>query len=73
MTLAELINSLTLDQAIQWDRETDKLIWIETNLLDPAGLSRRLAEKVEAELDRIYCDWWNETTAQETTDRMYSN
>lgn len=46
-TLAQLIDSLTLEQSHQYQAETDKLIWIETNLLDPAGISRRHAEKVE--------------------------
>lgn len=46
-TLAQLIDSITLEQSHQYQAETDKLIWIETNLLDPAGISRRHAEKVE--------------------------
>ena len=49
-TLAQLIDSLTLEQSRQYQAQTDKLIWIETELLDPAGISRRHAEKVEAKL-----------------------
>jgi hypothetical protein len=49
-TLAQLIDSLTLEQSRQYQAQTDKLIWIETELLDPAGLSRRHAEKVEEKL-----------------------
>ena len=49
-TLAQLIDSLTLEQSHQYQAQTDQLIWIETELLDPAGLSRRHAEKVETKL-----------------------
>ena len=49
-TLAQLIDSITLEQSHQYQAETDKLIWIETNLLDPAGISRRHAEKVETKM-----------------------
>ena len=73
MTLDQLIASLTLEQATQCEKETDKLIWIEVNLLDPVGISRRHAEKVDAELDRIYCEFWNEWNWEQTADRMYSN
>lgn len=60
MTLQQLIESLTLDQAIECENQTDKLIWIEVNLLDPVGISRRHAEKVDAVLDQMYCDYWND-------------
>jgi len=49
-TLSQLIDSLTLEQSRQYQAQTDKLIWIETELLDPAGLSRHHAEKVEEKL-----------------------
>jgi len=49
-TLAQLIDSLTLEQSHQYQAQTDKLIWIETALLDPAGISRRHAKKVETKL-----------------------
>lgn len=49
-TLAQLIDSITLEHSHQYQAETDKLIWIETNLLDPAGISRRHAEKVETKI-----------------------
>lgn len=49
-TLAQLIDSLTLEQSRQYQAQTDRLMWIETELLDPAGISRRHAEKVEAKL-----------------------
>ena len=73
MTLDQLIASLTLEQATQCENETDRLIWIEVNLLDPVGISRRHAEKVDAELDRIYCEFWNEWNEEKTADRLYSN
>ena len=49
-TLTQLIDSLTLEQSRQYQAQTDKFIWIETELLDPANLSRRHAEKVEDKL-----------------------
>lgn len=44
---ASLIETLTRDDALAYGAETDKLMWIETNLLDPRGISRRQAENVE--------------------------
>lgn len=73
MTLQELISSLTLEQAIECENETDKLIWIEVNLLDPVGISRRHAEKVDAVLDQMYCDYWNDSNAESVADKMYGN
>ena len=49
-TLSQLIDSLTLEQSHQYQAQTDQLMWIETDLLDPHGLSRRHAEKVEEKL-----------------------
>jgi len=49
-TLAQLIDSLTLEDSQTYQATTDRLMWIETALLDPAGLSRRHAEKVEDKL-----------------------
>jgi len=45
-----LIDLLTLEDLRKYQAQTDKLIWIETTLLDPNGLSRRHAEKVEEKL-----------------------
>ena len=45
-----LIDLLTLEDLRKYQAQTDKLIWIETTLLDPNGLSRHHAEKVEAKL-----------------------
>jgi hypothetical protein len=73
MTLDQLIASLTLEQAIECENQTDKLIWVEVNLLDPVGISRRHAEKVDEALCGMYADYWNETTEQATADRLYSN
>lgn len=45
-----LIDLLTLEDLRKYQAQTDKLMWIETTLLDPNGLSRRHAEKVEEKL-----------------------
>ena len=45
--LETLIASLTKAQAAQYAAQTDKLIWIETTLLDPYDIPRRHAERVE--------------------------
>jgi hypothetical protein len=42
-TLSQLIDSLTLEDSQKYQATTDRLMWIETDLLDPAGLSRRHA------------------------------
>ena len=49
-TLSQLIESITLEQSHQYQAQTDRLMWIETELLDPAGISRRHAEKVETKM-----------------------
>jgi hypothetical protein len=73
ITLQQLLESLTLEQAEQCERETDKLIWIETVLLDPVGLSRRHAETVDLALEKIYWDFIEETQWENNADRMYGN
>jgi hypothetical protein len=55
-TLSQLIESITLEQSHQYQAQTDKLIWIETELLDPAGISRRHAEKVETKMLELLQD-----------------
>ena len=47
MKYQELIASLTIEDAVRYSNVTDKIIWIEYNLLDPNDLPRRLAESVE--------------------------
>jgi hypothetical protein len=47
MTLQQLIQGLTTEQAQQYEAQTDKLIWIETTLLDPNNIPRRCALAVE--------------------------
>jgi hypothetical protein len=42
-----LIASLTIEQAREFAKQQDGLVWIETTLLDPAGISRRMATVVE--------------------------
>lgn len=55
-TLSQLIDSLTLEQSHQYQAQTDRLMWIETELLDPAGISRRHAEKVETKMLELLQD-----------------
>lgn len=47
MKFDKFLSTLTIEDAVRYSKETDKLIWIETNLLDPNGLPRHLAEVVE--------------------------
>ena len=54
--LEQLIDSLTLEQSQTYQATTDKLIWIETELLDPAGISRRHAETVESKILELLQD-----------------
>ena len=49
-TLSQLIDSLTLDHVDTYQATTDRLMWIETDLLDPNGLSRRHALAVESKI-----------------------
>jgi hypothetical protein len=56
MRLASLIWNLTIEDTIRYSKETDKLIWIETNLLDPNNLPRHHAEQVEEVLIGLL-DW----------------
>jgi len=51
-----LIDLLTLEDLRKYQAQTDKLIWIETELLDPAGISRRHAEKVETKMLELLQD-----------------
>ena len=45
-----LIASLTLEQAREFCKQADALCWIEYTLLDPAGIGRKQAERVEEAL-----------------------
>ena len=49
-TLRQLIDSLTLEHVDTYQATTDRLMWIETDLLDPNGLSRRHALAVESKI-----------------------
>lgn len=46
-----LIASLTAEQARTYAVQTDKLLWIEYNLLDPAEISKNMAGRVEDALE----------------------
>lgn len=48
-----LIASLTIEQARQYAAQTDQLVWVETTLLDPNDISRRMAGCVEDALEAL--------------------
>lgn len=48
--LTALLDSLTIVGAREYAAQTDKLIWIETVLLDPLDIPRKYATTVEAHL-----------------------
>lgn len=59
LNIGQLIASLTHEEAYTYNEQTDKLCWIEYNLLDPNNLPRRYAERVEDALIVLYeqlCD-----------------
>lgn len=58
-TLQQLIDSLTLEDLLTYQLTTDRLMWIETDLLDPNGLSRRHALTVEDKLLDLLQDQMN--------------
>lgn len=51
-----LIASLTIEQAREYAAETDKLVWVETVLLDPNNISRRMAGRVEDALNALLAE-----------------
>jgi hypothetical protein len=56
-TLKQLIDSLTLEHVNIYQVTTDQLMWIETDLLDPNGLSRRHALEVEDKILDLLQDY----------------
>jgi len=56
-TLQQLIDSLTLEHVNIYQVTTDQLMWIETDLLDPNGLSRRHALVVEDKILDLLQDY----------------
>jgi len=54
--LETLIASLTKEKAAEYEAQTDKLMWIETTLLDPNDIPRRHAERVEDALIALLQD-----------------
>jgi hypothetical protein len=56
-TLQQLIDSLTLEHVNIYQVITDQLMWIETDLLDPNGLSRRHALEVEDKILDLLQDY----------------
>jgi hypothetical protein len=53
MKLAELISSLTVEQAKEYAAQTDKWCWVVDNLLDPYDIPNSKAEKVEDALEAL--------------------
>jgi hypothetical protein len=56
-TLQQLLDSLTLEHVNTYQVITDQLMWIETDLLDPNGLSRRHALAVEDKILDLLQDY----------------
>ena len=56
-TLQQLLDSLTLEHVNIYQVITDQLMWIETDLLDPNGLSRRHALAVEDKILDLLQDY----------------
>jgi hypothetical protein len=53
MTLDQLIASLTPADAEEYNRQTDKYVWVQYTFLDPYDIPRRFTGRVEDALDRI--------------------
>ena len=53
MTIDQLIASLTPADADEYNRQTDKYVWVQYTFLDPNDLSRRFTSRVEHALDLI--------------------
>ena len=67
--LAAFIDGLTLEQAREYEKQTDKLVWIECNLLDPADIPRAYAERVETAL-RLLLEAQKSATPPEAVARL---
>ena len=57
MRLDELIQSLTIEDAITYINATDKIMWIETELLDPNCIGRCNWPAVETHLMNTLKQW----------------
>ena len=57
MRLDELLQSLTIRDAITYINATDKIIWIETELLDPNCIGRWNWPAVENHLMNTLKQW----------------
>jgi hypothetical protein len=53
MTVEELIASLTIEDAREYEAEVEKIMWIEDGLLDPNDLPRSHFDRVENALIKI--------------------
>jgi len=55
MTFKEFLNSLTLEQAREWDATNEKWLWIDHNLICDSGLvmTDRIVQKIEARFEEL--------------------
>jgi len=53
MTIDQLIASLTPADAVAYNEQTDKYVWVQYTFLDLNDLSRRFTSRVEYALDMI--------------------
>jgi hypothetical protein len=51
-----LISSLTIDQAKTFAAQSEKTMWIETELLDPRDISRNMGDRVRDALEQILAE-----------------
>jgi len=55
MTFKEFLNSLTLEQAREWDATNEKWLWNDYNLICDSGLvmTDRIVQKIEARFEEL--------------------
>lgn len=51
--IQEIIEALTLKQALEYQEQTDKWCWVVDNLLDPQNISRKWSDAFEDQLDKL--------------------
>ena len=51
--LAAAINSLTKEQAAEYMQQTDRLLWVEYNILDVYELPKSCADAIEDALEQL--------------------
>jgi hypothetical protein len=53
MTLKELLNTLTKEQAAEYTAVTDKVLWVIDTIIDPNDFSSSWVTAIENRLDEI--------------------